>query len=115
VPVTLETHGDRCAMPASVDLSAYRIVQEALTNVGKHAPGAVTDVTLSWTQEALAVAVRDYGSGSPNGNGNSSNNGGHGLVGMRERVRMLGGDLMTGPAPGGGFAVEAVLPLGDVE
>jgi signal transduction histidine kinase len=113
VPVSVEVRGEPRSMPASVDLSAYRIVQEALTNVGKHAAGAATDVRLTWLPDALALEVRDRGLG--NGNGTrppNGNGGGHGLLGMRERVRMLGGELHTGPAPGGGFAVEARLPLG---
>jgi signal transduction histidine kinase len=116
VPVTVEVRGEPRSMPASVDLSAYRIVQEALTNVGKHAAGATADVRLTWLPDALSLEVRDRGNGSANGSGSANGNGsangsGHGLLGMRERVRMLGGELRTGPAPGGGFAVEARLPL----
>jgi len=112
VPVTVEVRGEPRSMPASVDLSAYRIVQEALTNVGKHAAGASADVRLTWLPDALALEVRDHGRGNGHGAAVANGNGGgHGLLGMRERVRMLGGELRTGPAPGGGFAVEARLPL----
>jgi signal transduction histidine kinase len=84
--------------------------------VRKHAGGAAATVRLGWRPAALEIAVRDAGSGggtgeagtqSPSGSGTS----GHGLLGMRERVRLHGGELRTGPAPGGGFEVTAVLPL----
>jgi signal transduction histidine kinase len=103
--VALEVVGEPKPVPASLDLTAYRIVQEALTNVRKHAGGAPTTVSLTWTAASLQVAVRDAGPG-PNGHGD-----GHGLVGMRERVRIHGGRLRTGPAAGGGFEVLAELPL----
>src|SRR4051794_126238 len=100
VPVTVEVQGEPRSMPASVDLSAYRIVQEALTNVGKHAAGAAADVQLKWLPDALSLVVRDHGAaGAHPADGNGNGNGGHGLLGMRERVRMLGGELRTGPAP----------------
>ena len=105
-PVTLEVEGEPRPLPASVDLSAYRILQEALTNVRKHAGGAAATVRLGWRAGALEIAVRDAGAGADGMDG-----GGHGLVGMRERVRLHGGELRTGPAPGGGFEVTAVLPL----
>jgi signal transduction histidine kinase len=104
--VTLEVEGEPRPLPASVDLSAYRILQEALTNVRKHAGGAAATVRLGWRPAALEIAVRDAGSGA-----NGSTTDGHGLLGMRERVRLHGGELRTGPAPGGGFEVTAVLPL----
>jgi signal transduction histidine kinase len=103
---TLHTEGEPVAVPASLDLTAYRIVQEALTNVRKHAGGAPATVRVTWRPDALTLDVRDHGSG-PNGGGDA----GHGLVGMRERVRIHGGRLRTGPAPGGGFEVHAELPL----
>jgi signal transduction histidine kinase len=103
--VSLEVVGEPVPVPASLDLTAYRIVQEALTNVRKHAGGAPTTVRLTWTAAALHVAVRDAGPG-PNGHGD-----GHGLVGMRERVRIHGGRVRTGAAAGGGFEVVAELPL----
>jgi signal transduction histidine kinase len=102
---TLEVTGEPSAVPASLDLAAYRIVQEALTNVRKHAGSAPTTVRITWHDAMLELDVRDHGPG-PNGHGE-----GHGLVGMRERVRIHGGRLRTGPAAGGGFEVHAELPL----
>ncbi len=87
-----------------VQLTAYRIVQEALTNVRRHAPGAAVDVELAYTHDALRVRVRD------NGPGPRAARGGHGLLGMRERVAMTGGQLRAGPGRDCGFVVEAVLP-----
>jgi signal transduction histidine kinase len=107
VQVTLEVTGPSRPVPASLDLSAYRIVQEALTNVGKHAAGAPASIVLDWGQDALAIEIRNPG---PNGERADSNGAGHGLIGMRERVRMLGGEFDAGPATGGGFVVSAVLP-----
>ena len=89
-----------------VELAAYRIVQEALTNARRHAPGAAVDVELRYTGGALAVRVRDNGPGPPPG----GPGGGHGLAGMRERAAAVGGELRTAEAPGGGFLVAALLP-----
>ncbi|MEE6262492.1 sensor histidine kinase [Plantactinospora sonchi] len=89
-----------------IELTAYRIVQEALTNVRRHAPGAAVDVALHYAEEALRLTVRDNGPG-PVAGGRT----GHGLVGMRERVLMVGGELTAGPAPVSGFLVRATLPL----
>jgi signal transduction histidine kinase len=89
-----------------VELAAYRIVQEALTNTRRHAPGAAVDVELHYTGHALAVRIRDNGPGPPP----VVPNGGHGLAGMRERAAAAGGELRTGAAPGGGFLVTATLP-----
>jgi signal transduction histidine kinase len=105
VPVTLEVDGTPRPLPASVDVSAFRIVQEALTNVRKHAGGAPATVRVAWEPRALAVAVRDRGTGDV------QTGSGHGLVGMRERVRLHGGQLRAGRCADGGFEVEAVLPL----
>jgi signal transduction histidine kinase len=88
-----------------VELAAYRIVQEALTNSRRHAPGAAVDVELHYAGDALRVRVRDNGPGPAGGAG-----GGHGLLGMRERAAAVGGELRTGAAAGGGFLVEASLP-----
>lgn len=92
--------------PASVELAAYRLVQEALTNARTHAPGAPVRVEVDGDEHALSVRVLDTG-----GPAVSSGGTGFGLVGMRERVRVLGGDFDAGPLPGGGFAVTARLPL----
>ena len=90
-----------------VELAAYRIVQEALTNCRRHAPGAAADVELRYSAGELTVRVRDNGPGACTGAG------GHGLIGMRERAQAVGGSLRAGPAPGGGFLVEATLPAGE--
>ena len=87
-----------------IELTAYRIVQEALTNARRHAPGAAVDVELHYTAEALLLRVRD------NGPGPADEGGGHGLIGMRERAAMVGGTVFLGAGPLGGFLVEATLP-----
>jgi signal transduction histidine kinase len=106
VPVELRVEGEPRPLSASLDLTAYRILQEALTNVRRHAPGAPTTVSVTWSATALELAIRDAGPG-PNG----SSPGGHGLVGMQERVRIHGGRLHTGAPAGGGFEVIVQLPL----
>jgi signal transduction histidine kinase len=105
LPVVLHEDGERRPLPAGLDLAAYRIVQEALTNALKYSGGAATEVTVTWGATELAVEVRDRGRVRVTGDG------GHGLVGMRERVRVYGGELETGPAKGGGWRVRATLPL----
>jgi signal transduction histidine kinase len=90
-----------------IELVAYRIVQEALTNVRRHAPGAAVDVELRYGPETLNLRVRDNGPGPSPDSGATD---GHGLTGMRERAATVGGRLTAGPAPTGGFLVEAVLP-----
>ena len=93
-------------MPLGIDLAAYRIVQEALTNARRHAPGADVDVELRYRDEALHVRVRDYGPGVLDGEPVA----GHGLMGMRERAALAGGTFFAGPAEGGGFEVDVTLP-----
>jgi len=105
IQVETTVSGDPRPVPASVDLAVYRIVQEALTNVRMHAPGAPTTVRVAWRAGAIALQVRDRGPG-PDGHED-----GHGLLGMRERVRIHGGRLRTGSAAGGGFEVLAELPV----
>jgi signal transduction histidine kinase len=107
VEVSLREEGESRPLPASLDLSAYRILQEALTNVRKHAPGAAAEVRLGWGDDELRLRVTDDGPG-PNGTASGE---GHGLVGMRERVKLHGGELRTGSLNGRGFVVEATLPL----
>jgi signal transduction histidine kinase len=108
VPVTLDVEGTRPELPAGVDLAAYRVVQEALTNVVKHSGGAATEVRVRYGPAAVEVTVVDRGGGTmePRLDG-----GGHGLAGMRERVRVYGGELHAGRRRGGGFEVRALLPL----
>jgi signal transduction histidine kinase len=91
----------------AVELAAYRIVQEALTNARRHAPGAAIDVELHYAADALRVRIRDNGPGPPD----APPAGGLGLLGMRERALAVGGELRAGPAADGGFLVETVLPV----
>jgi signal transduction histidine kinase len=110
--VDLQVTGSLDALPPGVDLAGYRIVQEALTNALKHAPGAHVSVDVRAERDRLEVAVHDDGgaaSVAPSANGHV----GHGLIGMRERASLYGGSLTTGPAPGGGFRVHARIPLED--
>ena len=110
--VTVDRAAGPAPLPANVDLAAYRIVQEALTNSAKHAPGAAVRVRIARTGSDLQVQVEDEGSRGPHQPpaGPASVSGGNGLAGMRERVSALHGTLSAGPRPGGGFAVTARLP-----
>ena len=103
--VELVEVGEDRDVPPGVDLSAYRIIQEALTNVLKHASAASATIRLDYGAEELTLSVLDDGVGSTGSKG-----GGHGLVGIRERVAVVGGEIETGPAAGGGFEVNARLP-----
>jgi signal transduction histidine kinase len=107
LPVALVIDGAARPLPAGIDLAGYRIVQEALTNVRKHAGAAHADVRIHYGEHELALDVCDDGRGPVR----SSNGAGHGLVGMRERVALYGGALETGPGTHGGFGVHARLPL----
>jgi signal transduction histidine kinase len=109
--VQLRVEGTPSLLPAGVDLSAYRIVQEALTNVVKHAGPARAQVTIRYRDRDLTVEVTDDGRGAGVVAGDGGVGTGHGLIGMRERVAAFGGDLEVGPRPGGGFRVAARLPL----
>jgi signal transduction histidine kinase len=106
--------GPPVTLDPGVELAAYRIVQEGLTNARRHAPGAAVDVELRYTTDALKLRIRDNGPGpsltSARAPGPAREAGGHGLAGMRERAAAAGGDLQTGAAPGGGFLIEATLP-----
>jgi signal transduction histidine kinase len=115
--VDLTVTGDVDGVPDGPSLAAYRLVQESLTNVLKHAPGAHVAVRVAATAAELTVEVRDDGGSAaarprPEPGGDlAGGGGGHGLPGMRERVRVYGGSLTAGPE-GAGWAVRAVLPLG---
>jgi signal transduction histidine kinase len=109
VPVELHVEGDRTELPPGVDVSAYRIVQEALTNVVKHAGPARASVVVRYARRAVEVEVTDDGRRSVNGNA-----AGYGLAGMRERVELHGGTLEVGSRGEGGFSVKARLPLATV-
>jgi signal transduction histidine kinase len=95
-------------------MCAYRIVQEALSNAGRHAAGAPVAVSVGCTGDTVTLHVTN-GPGVPAGQRADGHRLGHGLTGMRERAELLGGSLSAGPAPGGGFAVSAMLPLGGSE
>jgi signal transduction histidine kinase len=100
--------GERAApLPVTVDMTAYRIVQESLTNVLKHGGrGATAQVEVAHGAQSLDLAITDDGRGA-----SADDGGGHGLRGMRERVEVFGGQLIAGPRPGGGFTVEVSLPI----
>jgi signal transduction histidine kinase len=106
LPVELEVQGEPEPLPPGIDLSAYRIVQEALTNSLKYAGQARARVVVRYAPGLLELEVSDDGAGAASGL-----NGGQGLIGMRERVALFGGELDAGPAPGGGFLVRARLTL----
>jgi signal transduction histidine kinase len=107
--VTLDVRGAPRRLPASIDHAAYRIVQEALTNVRRHAAASTATVRLRYTDDRLEVQIDDDGTGFP---GTTPPGGGSGVAGMRERAAALDGSLIVGPRPGGGFRVRAELPLG---
>ncbi len=110
VAVRVTQEGPPVPLPPSLDLVAFRVAQEALTNVLKHAPRARAALRLAWSPEHLVIEVRDDGAGARPA-GATGRGGGRGLSGMRDRVRSVGGDLVAGPDPAGGFAVHATLPL----
>jgi signal transduction histidine kinase len=104
--IRLVRQGEIVQLPRSIDLAAYRIVQEALTNARRHAPGAIVDVEVSYRDRALCLRIRDYGPGPLNNEAVA----GHGLTGMRERATLAGGTFSAGHAEGGGFEVDVTLP-----
>jgi signal transduction histidine kinase len=106
LPVRLRVDGDRFPLPRAIDLSAYRIVQEGLTNALKHARASHADVTVRYRPDELEVEVVDDGAGPATSDGL-----GHGLIGIRERVKIYGGEMTAGTAPAGGFVLSARLPL----
>jgi signal transduction histidine kinase len=107
LPVRLHVDGEPFPLPQAIDLSAYRIVQEGLTNALKHAHASRVDVTVRYAPEELEIEVRD------DGDGNSTSDGlGHGLIGIRERVKIYGGEMTAGRENGGGFVLTTRLPLG---
>jgi signal transduction histidine kinase len=111
LPVRLHEVGYRPVLPRALDVSAYRVLQEALTNVLRHAGPVTTDVTLTYEPRGLIIEVTDQGAKSPKPP-TTDGVGGHGLLGMRERVAMFDGTLAAGPHGSGGFAVRAYFPLG---
>jgi signal transduction histidine kinase len=111
--VQLGVEGEPRPLSQSVDLSAYRIVQEALTNVVKHAGRADTTVTLGYRPDGLELTITDRGDAALNANARGPGDGGHGLVGMRERAALFGGTLTAEPRGDHGFEVRGMLPYGD--
>jgi signal transduction histidine kinase len=110
VPVTVLQTGTRVPLPAGVELAAYRVVQEALTNTVKHAVGASVTVTVEHTPAALRIDVTDTGGTADTAADPGS---GRGLAGLRDRLSMHDGSLSAGPTGTGGFRVRAVIPIGD--
>jgi signal transduction histidine kinase len=106
LPVQLHIDGDPLELPRGIDISAYRIVQEGLTNALKHAHASHAEVALKYATNQLRIEVRDDGHGPVSRNG-----GGHGLIGIGERVKLYGGEMSTGSVNGGGFVLSARLPL----
>jgi signal transduction histidine kinase len=106
LPVRLRVDGESFTLPQAVDLSAYRIVQEGLTNALKHARASRAEVTVRYRPDELTIEVRDDGRGGSTGDGL-----GHGLVGVRERVKIYGGEMSAGPVPDKGFVLRTRLPL----
>jgi signal transduction histidine kinase len=107
LPIRLHVDGERRPLPRAIDLSAYRIVQEGLTNTLKHAGANHAEVTIRYAPDELQIEVRDNGKGGSPGDGL-----GHGLVGVRERVKIYGGEMTVGTPRGGGFVLSTRLPLG---
>jgi signal transduction histidine kinase len=107
IGVDVEVRGERVPLDAVIDLCAYRVLQEALTNVIKHAPGSDAAVVVAYEAGTLRIHVRDTGPGP-----GPANPSGHGLIGMRERVELAGGTLRAGPGEHGGFVIDARLPIG---
>jgi signal transduction histidine kinase len=106
LPVQLQVDGEPYALPRAIDLSAYRIVQEGLTNALKHAHASHAEVTVRYRPDELELEVADDGTGPATTNGH-----GHGLVGIRERAKIYGGEMSAGAAPAGGFVLSARLPV----
>ena len=112
LPVRLAVEGDRRRLPDGVELSVYRIVEEALTNVLRHTRASAVAVRLRYGADTLEVRVDDDGEPRRPGDADPGRAGGHGILGMRERVAALGGELTADVRPGGGFRVEASVPAG---
>ena len=112
LPVTLRIDGEPCQLSQALGLSAFRIVQEALTNALKHAGPAQAEVTIRYQAAAVELEIRDTGEGRDGQPGPEQRaRNGHGLVGMRERVAMFGGEFTAAPAPSGGYLVRARMPF----
>ena len=113
--VWINVDGQRGPVPPGIDLSAYRIIQEALTNVIKHAAAASASVTIRYRPDSVTVEIADQGAGAPAAGVPAPRAGsGHGIIGMRERVAVFGGEFSAGPGPDGGFRVRACFPIAEV-
>jgi signal transduction histidine kinase len=109
VPVDLEVEGDVRRLPDGTELSAYRIVQESLTNSVRHGgPDVTATVAIEYKEDHLNLLILDNGRGA---SAESSDEVGHGIVGMRERITVLGGEFSAGPRTGGGYQVHAIIPI----
>jgi signal transduction histidine kinase len=108
IEVKVAVEGEPRRLPSAVDLACYRVVQESLTNVVRHAGASQAEITVTHLDDRVVVEVLDDGA-APAGNGAVGS--GQGIPGMRERARALGGSLEAGPRPGGGFRVQASLPV----
>jgi signal transduction histidine kinase len=106
LPVELSIEGDPVDLPTGIELTAYRLVQEGLTNAIKHARAQRAEVLIRYANGRVELSVSDDGPGGGDGGGS-----GHGLVGMRERVTVYGGKLEAGPRPEGGYRLRATLPI----
>jgi signal transduction histidine kinase len=111
LPVEVAVEGTPVPLPTSVDLSAYRIIQEALTNALKHAGPARVGVNIRYGTDSLEIVIVDDGRGTSGDDVGNHHGGGRGLIGMKERVALFGGELDAGPRPEGGFRVHATLPI----
>jgi signal transduction histidine kinase len=113
--VWINVDGQPGAVPAGIDLSAYRIIQEALTNVIKHGAASAANVTISYRPDSVTVEVSDHGAAAGPAQVPLPRTGsGHGIIGMRERVAVFGGEFSAGPGPDGGFRVRARFPIAEV-
>jgi signal transduction histidine kinase len=106
--VELHVEGEPSALPRALELSVFRIIQEGVTNALKHSRATRADVTIRYSSNALQIEVRDDGTGA-----STSDGVGHGLVGIRERVKMYGGEMSAGTANGGGFVLSTRFPFSD--
>jgi signal transduction histidine kinase len=111
VRVDLVVSGSRLSLPAGLDLAAYRVIQEAITNVIKHAATDRCLVSVAYQPDALTLEITDEGCGADRGDASGTSSAGHGIAGMRERVAMYGGEFLAAPVPGRGFLVSARFPL----
>jgi len=111
----LTVHGSARPLPAAVDLAAYRIIQEALTNVLRHTGARAVRLDLRYEPSQVVIRIRDDGSAASPGQAGTNGQDGYGISGMRERALALSGEFTAGPHPGGGFQVWCALPTSDQE